>query len=224
MHRLLPNGLAVVLVFSFSDVLAIQDDADVENEYQRESYVTEEGGGSGWSGATGWLGDPGPAGDIFAADEFFPGLMCGECRDPGTYPVDFAAFSFNAYFGESAWGWGMQLGIPFRVYNLAGDWAVVWFKHVFMERYSFLPDTIIIVVRLRTGEILRVEVLEQGPDMPIGYLGPNTSGDSGGDDGDDYDDLNDDDSGDMEIDEHTGTVEIEDPDEDGKFEDWLEEL
>jgi hypothetical protein len=174
MPKLISISLVLVLVFDVADVWAIQDIEDENVPYLCEDEVHETEAVSGWS----WVTE-GSDGDVYSADVLFPGLLCVDCRDPDRYPVDFAAFAYNAYFGENPWGWGLKLGIPFRVYNLAGEWTVIWFENVLLDRISFLPDTMTIVVRLQTGRILRVEVLEEGPDMPIGGSDSQTTG--GGD-------------------------------------------
>ena len=235
MRNLLTVSLALILALGFADVHAQYNDEYEAGEYRPGSEASEETSEESseeskvfnWSWDTGLLGGPIPDGDIYAADEFFPGHMCEGCRNPESYPVDFAAFTYNTYYGADAWGWELQLGIPFRVYNLAGEWVVIWFENVLLDTYTFLPDTMTIVVRLRNGEILRMEVLEQGPDMPIGTLDSATSCGCGGGDGggaDDYDDMNEEEPSDIDNDGPTGVVDIEDPDENGEFPDWAEEL
>lgn len=224
MRNLCFVSLLLVLALDCSSALAIQYNNDTGSSIRLQDTVIVDYGDSIWKSDTGRLYSQSPDGDVFSEDDDFPGLACSRCRDPDSYPVDFAAFAYNAYFGDNPWGWELELGIPFRVYNLSGEWTAVWFEDVLMDRYSFLPDTMTVVVRLQTGAVLRVEMLEEGPDMPIGDNDTNTTGGgAGGGDDDDYDDMNDDESGDIEIDEPTGDVEIEDPDEDGKFFDWEEE-
>ena len=240
MRNLLTVGMTLILALVFASAHALNTDefeergdrpgteASEETSEQTSEDTSVETNVWNWSWDTGLLGGPVPEGDIYAADESFPGLMCVGCRNPQSYPVDFAAFAYNTYYGDDAWGWELKLGIPFRIYNFAGEWVVIWFENILLDTYTLLPDTMTIVVRQRTGEILRLEVLEEGPDMPIGTLDPATScacgGDGGGGgDGDGYDDMVDDPS-DIDDDGPTGVVDIEDPDENGEFPDWAEEL
>ena len=174
------------------------------------------------------------ADDVFG-DGFFPGYLCDECRDPATYPTDFAAFAYNGFFGETPWLRDTELGIPFRVYALDREWVVIWFDNVLFDIQTMLPNLLDILIRLETGEIVKITVVQNGPDMPIGDPDADSGdvtacscgdGDSGGDE-DEYDDPNDyDDWNDYEPDvpEGIGVVEIEDPDENGEFFDWEQEL
>ena len=54
----------------------------------------------------------------------YPGWLCEWCQTPANY----AAFAYNAYWGDNPWAWGSILGIPFRVYNLDGEWVGIWFE------------------------------------------------------------------------------------------------
>lgn len=106
--------------------------------------------------------------DIYDADGMVPGWLCEPCRSPSEYPTDFAAFAYNAYWGPNAWAWDSTLGIPFRIYNRRLEWVVVWFEDVLFKVPSFLPDTMQIKLRLPTGEVISIEVIKGGPEMPIG--------------------------------------------------------
>lgn len=161
----------------------------------------------------------------------YPGWLCEECRDPTEFPEDYAAFAFNAYFGDEPWAFTSQLGIPFRVYNLELQWVVIWFEGFLFDGISLWPDTMDIFIRLPSGEIVRVEVVQNGPDMPIGENGdapvPAVCSCGGGGDEYDEDEYSDDDEEffwEEEEPEPYGVVEIEDPNEDGEFEEWVREL
>jgi len=171
--------------------------------------------------------------DVYAdEDYFYPGWYCEECRDPGEYPEDFAAFAYNAYWGEDHWAFGSSLGIPFRVYNSRLQWVVIWFEDFFLDRISLLPNTMEIHIRLETGQVITITVIQGGPDLPIneGSADPDAGSCScGGDDTDgmdeydyaeDIDDYEEPDAGS----DFVGFVDIVDPDEDGNFPDWIEEL
>jgi len=179
--------------------------------------------------------DPGPddfADDVYD-DGFYPGYLCDECRDPDEFPMDFVAFAFNGFFGDNPWLRDTELGIPFRVYALDGQWVVIWFDNVLFDIQTMLPNLLDILLRLDTGQILTFTVVQNGPDLLLGDPDAD-SGDAaacscgdGGDDEDEYDDSNDDDDwSDYEPDapEGIGVVEIEDPDENGEFFDREREL
>jgi len=179
----------------------------------------------GWSWRDGLLGDGSRRGDVFA-DERYPGYLCEECRDPYEHPMDFVALAYNGYFGDDPWMWESQLGMPFRIYNLDMQWVVVWIEGIFFDSLTFLPDTLDIRVRLPNGQILTFQVLQDGPDLPIGDPNPeaeatDSCGSSGGGEGEDG--YGDPDAGLPEPEdppEPTGVVSLVDPDEDGEFPEW----
>jgi len=160
-------------------------------------------------------------------EEIYPGWLCVDCRDPAEYPNDFAAFAYNAYWGEDPWAFSSELGIPFRVYNLQLQWVVVWFEKFLFDMPSLLPNTMEIHVRLQTGEILTFTVVQGGPDLPVGgepsIVEPGGCSCGGGgteedyDEGDGYEEPDD-----FEYPEPDGVVEIVDPNEDGDFPPWEE--
>jgi hypothetical protein len=170
--------------------------------------------------------------DIYDDEPYiYPGWLCPECRDPAEFPGDFAAFAYNAYFGDGLWAFGSELGIPFRVYNLELQWVVIWFESVLFDLPSLLPDTMDVRLRLPTGEIITFTVVQGGPDLPVGG---DTSvqetegcgcGGGGSDEDDEFDEFDEDDEfGGFEGYEPEGVVEIVDPDEDGEFPEWAVEL
>lgn len=168
--------------------------------------------------------------DIYEDEPYiYPGWLCEDCRDPEAYPGDFAAFAYNAYFGENPWAFSSELGIPFRVYNPSLQWVAIWFENFFFDMPSLLPNTMEIHVRLRTGEVVTFTVVQGGPDLPVGgetATGePGGCGCAGGGSEDDYDEF--DDYEEPEFFEPTapdGIVEIVDPNDDGEFPPWEVEL
>jgi len=173
-----------------------------------------------------------PADDVYD-DGFFPGYLCDECRDPDEFPMDFAAFAFNGFFGDNPWLRDTELGIPFRVYALDGQWVVIWFDNVLFDIQTMLPNLLDILLRLNTGQILTFTVVQNGPDLLLGDpeggsgegSGCSCAGGTGDDSGDDeYDEYDEPDEYELEEPERYGVVEIEDPDENGEFSDWQQEL
>lgn len=126
----------------------------------------------GWSWRGGLLGEDRDPDDVFDDDVRIPGYLCDKCRDPAEYPMDFVAVAYNGYFGEDPWMRDSQLGIPFRIYNLAGQWVVVWFEGVVFDVATLLPDTMNVRLRMPDGRILTFTVLQGGPDLPIGDPNP----------------------------------------------------
>lgn len=166
-------------------------------------------------------------------DDFYPGWICEACRDPAEYPEDYAAFAYNAYFGEAAWAFGAELGIPFRVYSREATWVVIWFEDFLWDGVSLLPNTMDVRIRLETGEIVTITVLQGGPDLPVGdetsgTTDPCSCGSGGGasEDEEDHSEYADDAEEDFhwEEPEYEGFVEIVDPDENGDFPEWEVEL
>ena len=157
----------------------------------------------------------------------YPGWLCVDCRDAGEHPGDFAAFAYNAYFGEDPWAFGSQLGIPFRVYNLELQWVAIWFENVLFDLPSLLPNTMEIHVRLQTGEVVTFTVVQGGPDLPVGgddpVSDPGGCGCGGGGSEDDHDEFDEfEEPWDFESPEPDGIVEIVDPNDDGEFPPWEE--
>jgi hypothetical protein len=115
-------------------------------------------------------------GDVFEEDgRLYPGWLCEWCQTPTNY----AAFAYNAYWGDNPWAWGSILGIPFRVYNLDGEWVVIWFEKFLIDMPSLLPNTMLVKIRLRSGEIVTIEVLQDGPDLMTGSTATSSTGGGG---------------------------------------------
>ena len=172
--------------------------------------------------------DDGMADDVFGPG-FYRGILCDDCRDPYEYPMDFVAVAFNAYFGEDPWLFESNLGWPFRIYTLDGQYVVVWFENFIFNIPTLLPGLFDVYVRFENGRVMSFSILQDGPDLQIGPItepepDPELESDScscagGGSDADseNYDEP---DEFDPDEPERTGIVEIEDPDEDGEFEPW----
>jgi len=156
--------------------------------------------------------DRGPDGDVFEDDgQLYPGWLCEWCQTPANY----AAFAYNAYWGENPWAWDSVLGIPFRVYNLDAEWVVIWFEDFLLDMPSLLPDTIMVRVRRRSGEIITFEYVQGGPDLPTADAATSSSGGGGTT-------VN----GGLDLpytSGSTGVVAIIDPDPDGTFPTFDEE-
>lgn len=231
MRNILLAMSALLMVLIVRDAHAVLDILGYDGGAPGTGQDFRDENDSKWFWEDGLFGDAGPEGDVFSNDADYPGWICPPCRDPETHPIDFTAMAYNAYFGENPWAIDSILGIPFRVYNLQLDWVVIWFDDVVLDLPSTLPDTMTVLVRLPTGQIKEFEVLQGGPDLPIGDPDAESDGSSGGWGGDDSDGSDDDDYGEddgdveePEIDEPEGEVEIEDPDDDGEFPEWEEEL
>lgn len=194
-------------------------------------------GQDGWSWEDGLIGSGDRSREVFSDEPDVPGYLCDDCRDVYTDPMDFVAMAYNGYFGDDPWMWESQLGIPFRIYNLQGQWVAVWFEGVIFDSITFLPDTLDVRLRLPNGQILTFSVLQDGPDLPIGNPDPdpdpetpvatNNCSCGGGGGGEGEDDYAEPDEGlpePVELPEPSGVVTILDPDEDGEFPEWELEL
>ena len=168
-------------------------------------------------------------------------IVCTECRDPVEYPDDFVNFAFNQVFGRDGWLTPEQAD-DFFVSNLDGHRVYIDIDFVFLGigirgfRLPLWPANMVqITLALPNGEVyetLRSVFLTPLP-VPAsreeehtanpGDGSPSAAG--GGDGDDDHNDAEESDSEDPEIDDPVGIVEIEDPDENGDFDDtdWCEE-
>lgn len=181
-----------------------------------------------WSWEDGLLGDS-IDGDVFAYDgTIYPGYLCDACRDPEDHAIDYAAFAYNGYWGEDPWMRETRLGMPFRIYNLLGQWVVVWFEDMIFDTPSLLPNTLDVRIRLPDGKVIKITLLQDGPDIPIGAddtaEATPSCGCTGGDDSEGDDDYTEPEEYEFPEYEPTGSVEIIDPDENGEFPEWMEEL
>lgn len=219
------ESFAVLLLAALATAPAAAIQMDDEASTGPDEAETEA---DGWSWEDGLLGDS-IDGDVFTDDgRVYPGYGCPDCRDPAAFPIDFAAFAYNGFWGEKPWMRESRLGVPFRIYNLKLGWVAAWFEDVYLDHFTFLPNTMKIHVRLPNGQILTFTVLQGGPDMPVGNQDPDAEpGCSCGGDGDagEADDGPAADEGiEWEPPDYVGSVEIVDPDEDGELPPWEEEL
>lgn len=220
------NGISAVVAILLAGAGSVAN--GIEMDDGTDEILEEEEAGWTWEG--GLLGDAPRDGDVFTdSDELYPGWVCPDCRDPVAYPLDFAAAAYNGFFGQDPWMMGSRLGIPFRIYNLQLEWVAVWFEDVYLDSFTFLPDTLEVRVRLTNGQILTFTLLQGGPDLPVGWQPGDAEADSaasggGGSGGDGDDDVGIEDDAEPESPENVGTVEIVDPDDDGEFPPWEEEL
>ena len=175
-----------------------------------------------------------------------PVIVCTDCRDPQDHPEDFINFGFNQIIGPNAW---MTFGQAdnFYVANLELQTVYIDVDFVFTgigiqglqlplwPRYMLqftiaLPDGTVLTV-IRSTNLAPLPVPASPPGPPEGGDDTSSSGDAGagGDDGDeedgDYADADDTEWEEPETDDPAGIVDIEDPDENGDFDDteWCEE-
>lgn len=165
---------------------------------------------------------------------------CEDCRDPYQYPEDYVNFAFNQIYGPDAW-MNLDQADDFHIMNSFGQSIYVDVDFVFQYfgfegfRFPFWPRNLLeISISLPDGTIITQRRSVFQVNLPVGDQsnddgGATTTGDGGGggDEGDDDEDYNDDDDYEWEEPEYDdgpeGVVTIEDPDEDGNFEEWCEE-
>ena len=181
------------------------------------------------------------AADICVARTGPLNIVCAECRDPHQYPDDFVNFAFNQAYGRDAWLTYDQAD-DFYLTNLDKQTIYVDVDFVFLGvgfegfRFPFWPTYILqftlalpdgtLYTTFRSIYLTPLPVPSSDDDVPDE---PNSSNSSDADDGEedeednDYDDY--DEWDEQDDDDYVGFVEIEDPDEDGNFDDheWCEE-
>lgn len=185
------------------------------------------------------------AADVCRAQANSVNILCSACRDPHDYPNDFANFAFNQIYGPDAW-LDFDLADDFYVTNLSNQRVYVDVDYVFLGfgfegfRVPYWPTYILkITLALPNGNLLSVyrSVFQTSLPVPSSNesdqddagAGSSSSGggDGGGDEDDeDYGDFDADyEWDDIEFDEYEGSTWIEDPDENGDFQDpdWCEE-
>jgi hypothetical protein len=81
-----------------------------------------------------------------------------------------------------------------------------------------------VLVRMTDGRVLRFTLLQDGPDIPIGWpYEPPAGAGTGSEGDDDYEEP--DEVDEVEIyDDCVGVVDIVDPDDEGEFPDWEEDV
>jgi len=186
--------------------------------------------------------------DVCLAQANAINIVCDECRDPHEFPDDYGNFAFNQIFGPDAW-LTVEQADDFFVTNLDNQRVYVDVDFVFngmdivgMQVPIWPTFQVQITLALPNGDLLTLlrSVFQTSLPVPASPdyeqndddTNDETSGDSGGDFDDggegenDYGEPDaDDDWDDYEDDGHQGTTTIEDPDENGEFEDpdWCEE-
>ncbi len=167
-------------------------------------------------------------------------VYCETCRDPHTYPDDYANFAFNQIYGSSGW-MNPEQADDFYIENAAGQRVYVdvdFVMHgaeIFGINLPIWPDNLL-SIRLVLPNGLIIEVIRSifmsplpvpaTPDQPGG--GPAPVG--GSEDGEEGVDEPEGDVGDdPELDDYepefVGSTGVQDPDEDGDFPepDWCQE-
>jgi hypothetical protein len=185
------------------------------------------------------------AADLCLAQDGAIEILCEDCRDPERYPDDYVNFAFNQIYGPDAWLTWDQADDMFisnlnqqRVY-VDADFVFYGFGFKGLELPLWPTNLLKFTLALPSGrlyEALRSIFLTSLPvpatddDVTDDSDTGGTSGSDGGEeeDEDDYDSSFDEDTeewDDWDEDEYVGYVEIEDPDEDGNFEEpeWCEE-
>jgi hypothetical protein len=164
-------------------------------------------------------------------------LVCENCRDPLSYPDDWANFAFNQIYGDDAW-MDFDQADDFWIYNLDGDRVYVDVDfvmegiNVFGNELPLWPTNLVqITLALPNGRIL--EVLRSVFMTPLPVPAPSGPGtephdggsESGNDGVDDSAPFDEDEPPEPPETEVVGTTGIEDPDENGDFPapDWCEE-
>ena len=177
------------------------------------------------------------AADISVAQTSLLNIICADCRDPDRYPDDFVNFAFNQAYGPEAW-LTFEQADDFYITNLDNQTVYVDIDFVFRGfgfkglELPFWPTNLLqVTLALPSGNIvtvLRSIFLTRLP-VPSSDDG-DVSGGDGGSEGDDedednYDHDHDDEEEEPDDDDYEGTTGIEDPDENGDFDepDWCEE-
>jgi len=185
------------------------------------------------------------AADLCAAQDGAIEIICADCRDPEHYPDDYVNFAFNQIYGPDSWLPWDQADDMFisnldleRVY-VDADFVFYGFGFKGLELPLWPANLLQFTLALPSGRLyvaLRSIFLTS---LPVPATSEDVTNDSGatGSSGSDSDDGEDEDDHDISFDEDpddwddsdsdglVGHVEIEDPDEDGNFEDpeWCEE-
>lgn len=185
--------------------------------------------------------------DVCLAQTNAINIICVECRDPHEYPEDYANFAFNQIYGPDAW-LTFEQADDFFITSLENQRVYIDVDFVFdglhVEGFEvpLWPKNLVqITLALPNGDLLKMyrSVFQTSLPVPAsadsepGDAGDGASDEDGGSSGgegesdDDYGDpdADDQDWGEIEGGGYEGTTSIEDPDENGEFEepDWCEE-
>ena len=177
------------------------------------------------------------AADICVAQTSPLNIVCADCRDANQYPDDFVNFAFNQAYGPDAW-LTFEQADDFYITNLDNQTAYVDIDFVFLGfgfqglQLPYWPVNLLqFTLALPNGNIYTVfrSIFLTGLPVPSSDDG-DVSGGNGGTEGededeDDYDNYGDEEWEEPDYDEYEGETYIEDPDENGDFDDpdWCEE-
>ena len=174
-------------------------------------------------------------------------IICVDCRDPEQYPDDYVNFAFNQVYGPNAWLSWDQADDMFvtnldhqRVYidadfvffgvGIRGFQLPLWPTNLLQFTLALPSGRLFTALRSIFQTSLPVPATIT--DLPADVDERSTTGLDDGDsneDGEESDeggyDADADEHEDLEFDDYEGTTFIEDPDEDGNFEEpeWCEE-
>ena len=178
------------------------------------------------------------AADICVAQTNAVNIVCEDCRSPDQYPDDFVNFAFNQIYGHDAW-LPFEQADDFYITNLENQTVYVDVDFLLLGlgfqglRLPFWPTYLLqITLALPDGTVYTAIRSIYQTSLPVPSSDDNVQTDpGGGDDEDDededdyYDYDNDDEWEEPEYDDNVGITGIEDPDDDGFFEDpdWCEE-
>ncbi len=179
------------------------------------------------------------AADICVAQTSPLNIVCADCRDANQYPDDFVNFAFNQAYGPDAW-LTFEQADDFYITNLDNQTAYVDIDFVFLGfgfqglQLPYWPVNLLqFTLALPNGNIYTVfrSIFLTGLPVPSSDDG-DVSGGNGGTEGedededeDDYDNYGDEEWEEPDYDEYEGETYIEDPDENGDYEEteWCEE-
>jgi len=181
------------------------------------------------------------AADICVAQTSPLNIVCEDCRDPHRYPDDFVNFAFNQLYGPDAW-LSYEQADDFFITNLDNQTVYVDVDFLFLGigfrglRLPFWPRNLLhFTLALPNGTLYTARRSVFQTSLPVPSSSDSEQSDPGGDggegdegddhDNDNYDDYDADEWEEPEYDDYEGITRIEDPDEDGLFEeaDWCEE-
>ena len=174
------------------------------------------------------------AADICVAQSDLINIVCEDCRDPHQYPDDFVNFAFNQLYGPDAW-LSYDQADDFYLTNLENQTVYVDADFIFLAigmeglRLPVWPTYILqFTLALPDGTLYTAfrSIFQTSLPVPSsddGELGDGGGGSEAEDDEGDY--IDDDEWEEPEYDDYVGTTRIEDPDENGFFDDaeWCEE-
>ena len=163
-------------------------------------------------------------------------IYCGDCRDPIEHPRDYVNFAFNQVYGPDAW-LDFDQADDFYIVNSDNQRVYVDVDYVMLGvgikglRLPVWPTNLLkITLALPNGDLHSALRSTFHGSLPVpANSGPSNGdrrSDRGGDDDEEYEIRDDDyDWDDVDLSGLEGNTWIEDPDEDGNFDDtdWCEE-